>query len=63
MKREEMNLPEGKTCDDCFHFEKCVGIGYTWSRRKECDFYPSRFRQRSTSLAQLLPPQSESQQT
>ena len=44
--REEMKLPEGKVCDQCFAFRFCKGIGCSWSGRVECDYWPSRFIER-----------------
>jgi hypothetical protein len=43
----DTTLPDNKCCDDCFHFLRCTGIGCTWTMRKECDFYPSRFEERT----------------
>lgn len=40
---EAMKLPPGKTCDQCFAFSFCKGIGCRWSGRTECDYYPNRF--------------------
>ena len=42
--QEEMNLPDGNTCDDCFAFRFCNGIGCTSSGRTHCDYHPNRFR-------------------
>lgn len=39
----EMKLPEGKTCGDCRHIARCLGLGCTWQARTSCDFHPSRF--------------------
>ena len=38
-----MDLPEGKTCDDCAHFDRCewlVGAERDWPA---CDWEPLRF--------------------
>ena len=40
----EMRLPEGVTCDLCFHAKRCFGIGYSQPGRTSCDFWPSRYR-------------------
>lgn len=40
---EDMRLPEGKTCANCFHFSRCkwlVGAKDNWN---VCDFGPSKF--------------------
>lgn len=40
----EMKLPEGKTCDHCWHVKRCRALGYTSSvDRTGCDFHPRRF--------------------
>lgn len=41
--KDEMKLPEGKTCGDCKHLDKCerlFGVNYL---NTVCDFYPPRF--------------------
>lgn len=39
-----MDLPEGKTCGDCSHIERCLAFGFTKGRdRVSCDFFPRRF--------------------
>ena len=43
---QDMKLPEGKTCDLCFAFRFCNGIGCTWAGRTECDYWPNRFMER-----------------
>ncbi len=50
-EEREMRLPEGKTCGDCVHFERCnklVGSCVSWT---SCDFHPSRFQE----VARLRP--------
>jgi hypothetical protein len=37
-------LPPGFTCQDCWAFSFCAGIGCTTAENTVCDFYPSRFR-------------------
>ena len=39
----EMRLPDGKSCADCRHVSRCVGLGCTNAENTACDFYPSRF--------------------
>lgn len=41
----EMQLPAGKTCGDCVHVRRCVGMGYSWTAREQCDFWPNKFRE------------------
>lgn len=45
---QDMKLPEGKTCDDCFAFSFCNGIGCSWPGRTACDYWPNRFKQKRT---------------
>jgi hypothetical protein len=40
-----MCLPEGKTCDDCIHFERCCFLGATSKGQRECDWFPIRFKE------------------
>lgn len=41
-----MTLPDGKTCGDCVHAKRCLGIGYTPSPKvRDCSFFPRRFRE------------------
>ncbi len=47
-KDDSMNLPEGVTCDSCFAFSYCKGIGCTWAGRKQCDYYPNRYSPKLT---------------
>lgn len=40
----DMKLPDGKTCGDCVHIRRCLGIGYTSSETNNfCDFWPNRY--------------------
>jgi len=41
-----MSLPQGKTCADCNHFNRCSSMFGTWADRTECDFYPIFFSDR-----------------
>lgn len=38
-----MQLPEGKTCKDCAHFERCKGLFMCKPENTECDWSPNRF--------------------
>ena len=42
--RDETALPEGKTCNDCYAFKFCIGIGCTSHGATHCDYWPNRFR-------------------
>ena len=44
-EQRAMELPPGKTCDSCFAFRFCIGIGCTWSGRTSCDYFPNRYRE------------------
>jgi hypothetical protein len=48
---ENMDLPVGKTCGDCVHFDRCVGLIGVKADYTMCDFYPIRFREKSESKA------------
>lgn len=41
-----MNLPDGKTCGDCVHIERCEGIFGHTETDTVCDWFPRKFRQR-----------------
>jgi hypothetical protein len=41
-----MDLPEGKTCGDCFHAERCKAIFGHQDTDTYCDWFPRRFRER-----------------
>lgn len=43
---EEMKLPEGRVCGDCFAWRFCIGIGCTTAERTTCDYWPNRFKLR-----------------
>lgn len=43
----DMALPHGKTCLDCHHWARCLGLGTAKLGQVECDWSPSRFRDRS----------------
>ena len=40
---DDMKLPEGKTCADCYHEQRCVKMFGAKPENKTCDFCPSRF--------------------
>jgi hypothetical protein len=42
---KEFALPPGVTCEDCFAFHFCTGIGVAKEGQTLCDWYPVRFRQ------------------
>jgi len=42
-----MDLPEGKTCNDCMHVRFCLQfIGPGIAANTQCDWYPIRFVER-----------------
>lgn len=45
IKSMEMNLPDGKYCKDCFHFQtgRCKNIYGRIELDEICDWYPCRF--------------------
>lgn len=43
-----MNLPEGKTCGDCVHCNRCTAIFGHIPEDQVCDWYPSRYREKAT---------------
>lgn len=48
----DMKLPEGKTCGDCTHYKRCWALFECPATNAECDWAPSRFRQRVIAQAQ-----------
>lgn len=53
---DDMDLPEGKSCADCAHFERCAAfIGSKWinDQQHRCDWAPSRFRQRPADTEEI----------
>jgi hypothetical protein len=34
---EEMKLPDGRTCSECFASRFCIGIGCTTAESTKCD--------------------------
>jgi hypothetical protein len=42
-----MNLPQGKTCGDCVHIRRCNAMFGHMASDERCDWYPSRFRERT----------------
>ena len=53
MKRagDDMDLPAGKTCADCYHFKRCNAIYGHIAADEVCDWAPSRFVQRAIEKA------------
>lgn len=47
----EMKLPDGKTCEDCAHWKRCKGFGFTVAGATSCDFHPSRWREAAPAVA------------
>ncbi len=42
-RRQCMRLPDGKTCGDCVHVEKCVAMCGARRENTSCGFEPVRF--------------------
>lgn len=40
---DDMKLPEGKTAEECWHFNKCSKMFGCKAKNVTCDFAPSRF--------------------
>lgn len=51
MSDQDMKLPEGKTCGDCAHYKRCKALFDCPAENTQCDWAPSRFRQRLTEEA------------
>jgi hypothetical protein len=47
-----MRLPPGKTCGDCVHIRRCVGMFGHVPADTSCDFFPSRYREAQRPEAQ-----------
>lgn len=48
IKDMEMNLPKGKYCKDCYHFQGCENIYGRIEMDEICDWYPSKFVESKT---------------
>lgn len=44
-EENQMTLPQGKTCGDCYHFPRCNAIFGHIAEDRVCDWAPSRFFQ------------------
>ncbi|EKD38161.1 MAG: hypothetical protein ACD_75C00843G0007 [uncultured bacterium] len=44
-REPEMDLPAGKTCNDCVHFRRCNAIYGHIAEDEVCDWAPSTFRE------------------
>jgi len=44
----EMLLPSGKKCGDCYAYSWCKKLFMCKETNVECDYYPVRFNQRAT---------------
>lgn len=45
MNRHSMNLPDGKKCGDCIHFQRCEWLIACSPNNTTCDWIPSKFYQ------------------
>jgi len=46
MSKRKMLLPEGKTCINCIYYKKCFALFGAYESRKDCDFFPNRFKEK-----------------
>lgn len=60
-KELSMNLPDGCTCGDCFHFPRCNKIFGHIEADEICDWAPSRFVVGNKAIATLHAQLAESQ--
>ena len=58
--REDMQLPAGKKCGDCFASRHCIALGMTTAERTSCDFWPNRFKEPRPAQPADAPPKPES---
>ncbi len=40
----DMLLPDGITCNDCIHRNRCITLFAQEERNTSCQFYPNRFK-------------------
>lgn len=45
---DDMKLPAGKTCADCYHCLRCTALFGAKKENTSCDFSPSKFVEVST---------------
>lgn len=43
-------LPEGKTCADCRHLDRCVAMFAGFPEATACDWQPSRFSPKPVAI-------------
>lgn len=55
---EDMKLPDGKTCEDCWSFRRCKMLFSCPPTNTECDWSPSRFYPKRVA-ERHVPPQKE----
>jgi hypothetical protein len=53
MSDDDMKLPPGKTCADCFHLKRCVAIFGGDPVNERCGWSPSKFIERKQQPAPL----------
>lgn len=52
--KDEMALPDGYTCKDCFAFRRhCEPLGISKPDRETCDWLPVRFQLSASALKEL----------
>lgn len=49
-KRQCMDLPDGKTCADCLHAERCIEMFGATPDKTKCGWEPIRFKETPCSL-------------
>jgi len=45
MYEEDMYLPKGKRCYNCYYFTRCVHLIGIGGQERHCDWSPSRFKE------------------
>jgi len=53
MSDTNFNLPEGFTCEECYAFRFCFGIGVSKPGQTTCDWFPVRFSPSLESVRKL----------
>ena len=48
---QSADIPDGKTCRDCFHFVHCHFLIRVTGSEVACDWVPSRFLQSAARIA------------
>jgi hypothetical protein len=51
--KDDMKLPDGKTCNDCIHFQRCSWLISCSPNNTNCDWSPSKFALQSFSSVEV----------